>query len=94
MQKRWVLKISGHRRIIIRDVLDKIALWITKFKEIGDVIVQYDPTHAALPWAGVRFLLEVSTVDVGRSEPYDNLIDRMEHCSLIDSEKPRFLAAK
>lgn len=64
MQKRWTLKIRGDRRIIIRDVLDKIAFWINKFKETGDVAVQYDPTHAALPWAGVRFLLEVTTNDL------------------------------
>ncbi|KAK3304913.1 uncharacterized protein B0T15DRAFT_255668 [Chaetomium strumarium] len=31
---------------------------------IGDIAVQYDPGHAALPWAGVRFLLEIATKDV------------------------------
>lgn len=28
-----------------------------KFKEIGDIVTQYDPAHLALPWAGVRFIL-------------------------------------
>lgn len=27
--------------------------------EVGDVAVSYDPGHAALPWALVRFLLKV-----------------------------------
>jgi len=34
--------------------------WVKKFRDVGDVVVQYDPTHAALPWAGVRLLLQVS----------------------------------
>lgn len=64
LQKRWTRKTNSGRRIIIRDVLDKIAFWINKFKEIGDIAVQYDPTHASLPWAGVRFLLQVSINDL------------------------------
>jgi hypothetical protein len=32
---------------------------VEKFKEVGDMIVQYDPGHAALPGAGVRLLLQV-----------------------------------
>jgi hypothetical protein len=39
--------------------LAKVAKWADRFKEIGDIAVQYDPAHAALPWAGVRFLLQV-----------------------------------
>ncbi|KAK4232693.1 hypothetical protein C8A03DRAFT_39714, partial [Achaetomium macrosporum] len=50
--------------IIVRDVLDKVVKWIDHFKQIGDIAVQYDPGHAALPWAGVRFLLEIATKDV------------------------------
>ena len=47
------------KNLILRDVFGKIVGWIQKFKEIGDVAVQYDPVHASLPWAGVRLLLEV-----------------------------------
>jgi hypothetical protein len=57
-EKRWRFKING-RQIILRDVAEKIIVWINKFKEIGDVAVNFDPVHAALPWAGVRFLLQV-----------------------------------
>lgn len=48
------------RNIILRDVASKILTWLTKFKEVGDIAVQYDPAHAALPWAAVRFLLQAS----------------------------------
>jgi hypothetical protein len=44
----------------LRNQADKIISWLVKFKEVGDITVQYDPSHAALPWAGIRFLLQVS----------------------------------
>ncbi len=58
-QKKLQFEIHG-RPIIVRDVVFRTLDWINKFKEIGDIVVQFDPVHAALPWAGVRFLLEVS----------------------------------
>ena len=54
LANRWKYK-KGNKEIIIRDQLEKIVAWVDKFKQIGDQIVQYDPGHAALPWAGVRF---------------------------------------
>lgn len=50
IQKQWKF----------RTVADKLVGWVEKFISIGDVVVSFDPTHAALPWAGVRFLLQVS----------------------------------
>ncbi|KAL8769068.1 MAG: hypothetical protein Q9209_004854 [Squamulea sp. 1 TL-2023] len=64
MQKRWkYTKKNGHV-IVVRDLCEKMVKWINKFKEIGDVAVQYDPSHASLPWAAVRFLLQLSINDV------------------------------
>jgi hypothetical protein len=45
--------------IIVRDIAGKIVFWLNKFKEVGDIAVNFDPVHASLPWAGVRFLLQV-----------------------------------
>lgn len=56
--KRWKFDLNG-RQLILRDVAEKIIVWIDKFKEIGDIAVNFDPVHASLPWAGIRFLLEV-----------------------------------
>ena len=47
---------------MLRDVFCKVSTWLQKFVEIGDVAVSYDPGHAALPWAGIRFLLKVCTI--------------------------------
>ena len=49
----------GEKEIDMQGTADRLVGWITKFKEIGDIAVQYDPVHAALPWAGVRFILLV-----------------------------------
>ena len=53
----WKVRFRGEE-LVLRDVGMGILHWIDKFKQIGDV-VQFDPTHAALPWAGFRFLLQV-----------------------------------
>jgi len=49
----------GGKEIDVQESADNLVGWVTKFKEIGDIVVQYDPVHAALPWAGVRFILLV-----------------------------------
>lgn len=59
LRKRWKIRIRG-KDVVVRDVLEKIVKWLDHFKAIGDVTAQYDPTHTALAWAGVRFLLMVS----------------------------------
>lgn len=58
--RQWELKRNkGKNAIVLRDVFSKVATWMQKLVEVGDVAVSYDPGHAALPWAGIRFLLKV-----------------------------------
>lgn len=54
----WKIEFNG-QQIILREVAAKIIFWIDKFKQIGDMAVNFDPVHASLPWAGIRFFLEV-----------------------------------
>lgn len=58
LKKRWKYK-KGGKEIIIRDQLDKVLAWVNKFAVVVDAAIQYDPGHASLPWAGVRFILKV-----------------------------------
>lgn len=59
-QKRgWKYRMSNGEQILVRDVVDKIAKWIHRFKEIGDVVANYDPVHASIPWGVIRFILQV-----------------------------------
>jgi hypothetical protein len=44
-------------------VLAKIIRWIDHFKAVGDIAVQFNSGAASLPWAAVRFLLQVAIDD-------------------------------
>ena len=60
IDKQWTVPRGGNKNaVVLRDVFTKIAVWIDKFMVVGDMAVQYDPAHAALPWALIRFLLKV-----------------------------------
>jgi hypothetical protein len=59
--RRWKFTFRS-RELVLRDTADKVIAWLDKFKQVGDVAVSFDPQHAALPWAGVRLLLEVRSV--------------------------------
>ncbi|GKT64007.1 ankyrin repeat domain-containing protein [Colletotrichum tofieldiae] len=64
LRKRWKFTKPNGEVVIVRDVLEKIISWVQRFKETGDTIIQYDPAHAALPWAAVRFLLQMTVSEV------------------------------
>ncbi|KAL2835343.1 hypothetical protein BJY01DRAFT_252764 [Aspergillus pseudoustus] len=74
---------SGEK-VFARDLFAKIVKWIQHFKHIGDVAVQYDPAHASLPWAGIRFLLNVLVSDFNTAE----LI--LEHATTLAEMIPRY----
>lgn len=56
--RKWKFEYRG-RHIILRDVAQKALKWLEIFKQVGDLVSSFDPVHAALPWAGVRFVLQV-----------------------------------
>ena len=60
LRRRWKFKNRNGELVFLRDILGKMSVWINRFKEVGDVAMQYDSSHAALPWAGVRLVLQVS----------------------------------
>lgn len=63
-KNRTSFKRSNGEVVFLHDIFAKVAQWVKKFVEVGDAIVQYDPAHAALPWAAVRFLLQASINDI------------------------------
>lgn len=89
LRKRWTLK-TNTGRIIVRDVLDKIAVWVNKVKEVGDIAAQYDTSHASLPWAGVRFLLQVSMNDL---QTFASVAEGLETLARLTSRYTVFEAA-
>ena len=59
VERRLKYKRRNGEFLILYDVYEKMVKWVMKFKEVGDVAMQYDPGHAALPWAAIRFFLQV-----------------------------------
>jgi len=57
-ERAWKTQLRG-QEIVLANIGMKILHWIDKFKQVGDIVVQYDPGHAALPWAAFWFLLQV-----------------------------------
>ena len=58
VEKRWKFRFGG-RVCDLSERAESIISFLNKFKEIGDVAVQHDAGHAALPWAAIRLLLQV-----------------------------------
>ena len=90
LQKRWVLKKGSGETLVIRDLIDKIAVWVGRFIKVGDVAVQYDTTHAALPWAAVRFLLQITLSD---AQIFGAMAEGVETVSRLISRYAMFEAA-
>jgi hypothetical protein len=62
LQRKLIIpSANGKSEINVWDVYGKIARGLLTFKEIGDVLVNIDPHHAAVPWAVVRTILMVSS---------------------------------
>lgn len=59
----------------MRDLFTSVVHWLEKFQSIGDVIVNYDPVHAALPWAAVRVFLQMAVNDI---QTYGAMLEGIE----------------
>lgn len=68
--KKW--KVGG-KQIVPRAVMEKIIDFAKRFREIGNIVCQYDPVHAALPWAGIVLILQVA-LHLGYHKAWANAI--------------------
>ncbi|KAJ4248793.1 hypothetical protein NW762_012631 [Fusarium torreyae] len=81
VSKQWVLYTNDHgKKVKLREKLDEVVGWVEKFMQVGDVVVSYDPAHAALPWAAVRTLLQVTINDC---QTYGMIVENVETVSRI-----------
>ncbi|KAK8257221.1 hypothetical protein IWZ00DRAFT_6963 [Phyllosticta capitalensis] len=78
LHKRWKIKGSGGREIFIRDVCAKLASHLQSYLHVIDIAVQYDPVHAALPWAGIRFLFQIA---LNSTDTFEAMIEGLEKAS-------------
>ncbi|KAL9040871.1 MAG: hypothetical protein Q9214_004314, partial [Letrouitia sp. 1 TL-2023] len=87
ISKRLKYRRKNGECVILYDVFEKMVKWIDTFKQIGDVAMQYDPGYAALPWAGVRFFLQVAINDV---QIFGALVEGLQVVSEIISRYAAF----
>lgn len=64
--------------VTVRVALENIVHWLDNFKKVGDIVVQYDPGHAALPWAAFRFVLQAV---VNEQTIKGAVLESLEHIS-------------
>ncbi|KAF6824059.1 hypothetical protein CPLU01_11055 [Colletotrichum plurivorum] len=81
-KKAWKVPIPGGHQVILRDIAAKIVGWLDTFKAVGDTAVQYDPVSAALPWAAVRFFIQVA---VNERDQMHHLLTVVEAVTRISS---------
>ncbi|KAL3458362.1 ankyrin repeat-containing domain protein [Aspergillus heterothallicus] len=79
-QKQWKFRKRSGEEVAVREVFEKITTWVTKFKELGDIASGIDPVHVGLPWAAVRFFLQLAVSDIER---YSAMIEGAEIVSGI-----------
>jgi hypothetical protein len=69
-------------------VFDKIATWVERVKQIGDVVAQYDASQMSLPWAGIRLLLQIGVNDVqtfgAMAEGVEFISDLVTRCAIVE----------
>jgi hypothetical protein len=75
--RQWKYKKSDGTVIVLRDVFDKMVKWLNKLEQIGDFVAQLDSTHLALPWAAIKFFLQVKSL---------SLATHATHCLLKGSD--------
>lgn len=77
-------------RFVVRKALSRrMQDGLTKFQAVGDAAVQYDPGHAALPWAAIRFVLMIS---VKEDSTYGSILagvesiaDMISRCAIVEN---------
>lgn len=57
---RLKVSIEDGRVLFLGEVFNKFTKWVQMMVAVGDAAVQFDPVHAALPWAAFRFVLKAA----------------------------------
>ena len=55
---QWGFTFFG-KQYSIRSIVENINIHLKNVREVVDTIVSWDPMHLALPWAALKFLLQV-----------------------------------
>lgn len=81
----FTLKFRG-KEWNLREYFGRLVYWLNKHLDVGDTIVQYDPVHAALPWAAFRFVMHSIVAWHEQTESLLNLLEsipRLLHLGVV-----------
>jgi len=77
LSKQWSVKFKNHR-VKVREQVQRIMKIFQYAQDLGSVIVNIDPVHAGLPWAGINVLL---TPILNDSKQNETALDGLEEIS-------------
>lgn len=79
-RKQWKIKKPGKsgEEVKLREVYGVIVSCAEKFRDVGDLVVQADPVHTALPWLVIRTCLSAG---INEHEMYGIMIQGLEMVS-------------
>ncbi|KIA75560.1 hypothetical protein HK57_00663 [Aspergillus ustus] len=78
-QRKLRLKFKGHE-IALSEICRKILNYLDQFLIIGDIIIEYDPGHTAIPWAIIRGFVKMAQ-NIGGSA--GAVVDGLERLSAV-----------
>jgi len=55
----WSYRKKDGEMVTLGHFFARVANVLKAFRDLGDAAAQIDPIHTALPWAGLRFFLQV-----------------------------------
>ncbi|KAH0541622.1 hypothetical protein FGG08_003912 [Glutinoglossum americanum] len=79
IRKQWKYTKSNGEQVVLREVFEKMAGWIDKFKQVGDLMAQYDPAHA-IAWMSSKSRLQASVSDI---QTYGAMMEGVEVVSSV-----------
>lgn len=71
----WKIRTRSGKEYLVRDFFQSIEKWVRKFKNVGDALVTFDPSHAGVPWAVIRFLLSAGVDEI---QKYSSIFEGVE----------------
>lgn len=86
------IRLPGGENLFVQDVLQNVFRWVKKFVEVGDVAVSFDPGHAALPWAMLRFVLQAAINNLEKHAAVLEGVERISYYLVWTKIEERHLA--
>ncbi len=86
---QWRHKRKDGSEIVIRNVMDKVLVWVDTLKGIGTSVTGLDPTgHAAQVWAGLQLVVTAAVRNIATRElvfDVESIAKSIKQCTIFES---------